>query len=767
MFIILDGKIEPGRETYGRLATRIAEPLKKSVAVHGSVLISYSPDAPNRTRCPERSSGWVAALRLCYPSGFGIALLREKRAPIKPQAYEGFVSNYSRKQFLSSMTFQKHDIVDYFDNRKISCGLILDVEDRRLRILSDQGKELKIPAARALIAARDPHFPLSGSRDEQVSRLKEISHVRDQLKSRVDLRELWEVVGLETREIGIEDLSELVFGKHNDSNSAASLLRAIFEDRLYFKIRPNTIEVPSPEHVEQALSQRHKEQDRQAFVAACGAFLAQLKDLEAVDPASAPDGLIPMLEEAALAEQDWGMFKAVKEIFSEAGLAGNWSPFTVLVKLGVWSRDENIRLRAEDIPVEFTSEAEVEARKCASKPLPPDAEDLTDHAAITIDASTTRDVDDALSLSFEGEDAIVGIHITDVAHFIEHDSFLDREIRQRAVSIYLPDITIPMIPPLISERVASLAVGQVHPSVSVMVRFGPDLEPKEHRIARSRIRISERLSYEEADARIADQNSKEAALFAIANRLRRDRMASGAIIFKDPELSVRVDEQGVIEINLRDREGPSQVLVSEMMILANGLFARFMKEARIPGIFRSQPPPTERIELGDQYDPVLSYRCRRGLSKGDIGTVPAQHATLGLDSYTTATSPLRRYSDLIVQRQIKAALKADGPLLTTSELEKILGEISYRLDRAILLERERQRYFLLRHLEQHRNELFEAVVLYRFPRFYLVRIASLGLNAALNAPISVSLNPYDRVIIRIEKINPREDKLNLSLVKLL
>jgi len=641
------------------------------------------------------------------------------------------------------------------------------VEDRRLRILSDHGKELKIPGGRALIATRDPQFPFSGSRNEQVSRLKEISHARDQLKSHIDLRELWEVVGVETREIGIEDLSELVFGKHSDLNSAASLLRAIFEDRLYFKIRPDSIEVPSPENVEHALTQRHKEQDRQTFAAASADFLAELKELETVNPESAPEGLIPLIEEAALAGQDWGMFKTVKDIFSQAGLAGNWSPFTVLVKLGIWSRDENIRLRAEDIPVEFTSEAEAEAREFASKPLASAAEDLTGEAAITIDATSTRDVDDALSLSFDGDDAILGVHITDVAHFIEHDSFLDREIRQRAVSIYLPDMTIPMIPPLISEEAASLTVGQVRPAVTVMVRFGPNLKPKEHRVLQSRIRVVERLSYEEADERIADRNSREAAMFAIANSLRQDRVASGAIIFKDPELSVRVDEEGVIEVNLRDREGPSQVLVSEMMILANSLFARFMKEGRIPGIFRSQPPPTEKIELGDHYDPVLSYRCKRGLSKGDIGTVPAQHATLGLDSYTTATSPLRRYPDLIVQRQLRAALQGNSPLLTHADLEKILGEISYRLDRATLLERERQRYFLLRRLEQHRNEEFEAIVLYRFPRFYLVQITSLGLNAALNVPISVSLNPYDRVIIRTEKINPREDKLSLSLVKLL
>ena len=82
------------------------------------------------------------------------------------------------------MTFRKHDIIDYYDSRRISCGLVLDVDDRRLRILNDQGKETKISANRALIAGKDPNFPLSGSRDEQVNRLREICTRREEIKKR-------------------------------------------------------------------------------------------------------------------------------------------------------------------------------------------------------------------------------------------------------------------------------------------------------------------------------------------------------------------------------------------------------------------------------------------------------------------------------------------------------------------------------------------------------------------------------------------------------
>ncbi|MCA1959916.1 MAG: ribonuclease catalytic domain-containing protein, partial [Desulfomonile sp.] len=628
---------------------------------------------------------------------------------------------------------QKHDVVDYYDEKRIMCGLVLDFEDGRLRILSEQGKETKLSLGRVLIAEKDPAFPLSAGRDIQVERLREISRLREEIKSGIDLSELWEVVGLETEAINIHDLADLFFGNKKDFNSSAALLRAISEDRLYFKIRPEIIEVTRSDRVEQALLQRERERVKRTFLADCAAFLSRVGSREQVSAEEAPEGLIALLEEAALYGKDWTTFKRAKEMFAHPGVPVGLDPFRILLRLGLWSEDENIRLRAEKVPVEFPPEAEAEALTCASKPLPNSGEDLTGERAIAIDSESTRDVDDAISVSYEGPDVLLGIHITDVAHFVDHASPLDAVIRERATTIYLPDLTVPMIPPALSECAASLAVGQVRPAISVIVRFNTANEIKDYRIVRSLIRVAERLSYEAADERIADVASTEARMFAIASHLRSERVAAGAVIFRDPELSVHIAEDGSIEVSLRDRETPSQVLVSEMMILANSLFARFLKEHDVPAIFRSQPPPAERIDPGEVFDPVMSYRCRRAMARGDIGLDPAPHSTLALDCYTTATSPLRRYPDLLVQRQLKAFFETGRPLLTRDELEKILVEISYPLERAVVLERERERYFLLKFLSRQKDRTFEAVVLNRFPKFYLVHLYEFGTSAALVA----------------------------------
>jgi exoribonuclease-2 len=643
----------------------------------------------------------------------------------------------------------------------------LEVDDRRVRILNEQGKEANIPRARVLTAVDHSAFPQRGGRDEQQRKLKEISGERDRIKEQVDLRELWEVVSTETAAASLQDLTDLVFGSNADSNSEASLIRAILDDRVYFKIRSDHVEVSSEAVVNQAIVQKQRERERLEFTSNSAAFLSRFHSGDAVGVDEAPAGLVPLLEDGGVLGDDWQSVKPLKEVFASAGLDGRLDPFRVLVKLGLWSEDENIRLRSEKVPIEFDRLAQDESAQAALKMIPASAEDMTAFRTIAIDAATTRDVDDALSLSADGDEVLLGIHITCVADFIDPDSHLDRAARERGTSIYMPDRIIPMLPLVLSENAASLSIGQDRPAISAIVRLGPDGAVKGYRIAHSVIRVDERLSYEEADARIKESGSPEALMFRIASRFRNRRAENGAIIFRDPELTVNVAEDGTIEASLRDRESPSQILVSELMILANTLFAKFMKDNRLPGIFRSQPPPAEKIELGDAYDPVISYRAKRALARGELGPDPAPHSTLGLDAYTTATSPLRRYPDLTVQRQIKSFLERGQALLDRTQIEQILIEISYPLERAASMERERQRYFLLRHLQTRMNEQFHAVVLYRFPRFYLVQINEFAFNAALNTPDGHTLSPYDRLVVKLERIRPREEKLNLSLIKVL
>lgn len=663
------------------------------------------------------------------------------------------------------MNFSKFDVVDYFDNAKVTCGGIIDMEDNRLKLLNDLGKDVKISASRALTCGKDKLISDKLTRTELIARLKEINAIRESIKSQIDLKELWEVIGQEESEFTIHDLADLVFGSTNDANSESGLLRAIFEDKTYFKSKPGVIEVMTPEQVEQEISKRLKELERKRTAASHAEFLAKLKNCAPVSVDEAPKSLIEALENAAFLGREWSTVKKVRDIFSQAGLNGTWDPFRVLVAIGVWSEDENIRLKAEAVPVEFPPEIIAEAQRASEKPLPEDVKAVYDNWVVSIDSSYTKDVDDALSLESDGNDFLVGVHITDVSHFVDKDSELERDIRQRATSIYFPDRLVPMMPTILSESSASLTYSESRPALSVVARFGKDLKIKEYEVLKSIVKVGEALTYGEVDNRVTNSGSKEAKLLQIAMSLREQRLDAGALIFRDPELAVHLDPSGDIEVAVRDRENPSQILVSELMIMANSLFANFLKERNIPAIYRSQPPPLEHVELHDEYDPVASYRSKKLLARGTLGLKPEPHSSLGLPVYITATSPLRRYTDLLMQRQIKSALNSEAPPLDSKQLDLILSEISYRLDRAAILERERLRYYFLKYLSKMKDEEFELIVLHRFPRFYLAQITKYGFNAALLASPSNSLSPYDKIMGRIEKVNPRSDRLTMTLVR--
>jgi exoribonuclease-2 len=664
------------------------------------------------------------------------------------------------------MTLNKFDIVDFFEDRRIWCGAVLESDDRRARLLTEQGKEVKLSRSRILLFGPHPKFPREGSRDAQIEALRRIGLERERLKSSLELAEIWEVVTGEAEEFGVGELADLAFGSSGDPDALPALIRAISEDRIYFRLRQDTVEVASQEQVAQNLARREREREKALFVTRSAEFLRRLVNGDSPAPAEAPDGFVESLEEAALLGPDWQLIKPVKDVFSMAGVLQTFDPFRVLVALGLWSKHENVRLRAEGIQAEFDpavrAAAEEISRNCAGD-FP--GEDLTSLHVISVDSPHTRDVDDALSLRKTDEGFELGVHITNAAAFVPHESPLDLAARERGVSIYLPDLMIPMMPPALSEDAASLVVGVPRPAISLLITLGKDYSVIGSKVIRSVVRVSERLSYEEADNRILAGADFEAHLFSMAQALRNARIASGALVFKDRELVVRLSEQREIEVTVREKEAPSQVMVSELMILANNLFARFLRDHKLPGIFRSQPPPVEKIALSDPDDPVLAYRCKRSLARGDLGIDPAPHYTLALDCYTTATSPLRRYQDLVAQRQIVSFLERGAPLLSKGAVERILGQISHALERAITLERERTRYFLLCWLEGRKNEYFEGIALHKFPRFHLIQLKELGMNVAMNSSNGVEINPYDSVLVQIDKISPREDKLSFSLVR--
>lgn len=334
----------------------------------------------------------------------------------------------------------------------------------------------------------------------------------------------------------------------------------------------------------------------------------------------------------------------------------------------------------------------------ADQPCPGDEyrADLTALTTYTVDDITTREIDDGLSLEPKPDGDWIWIHIADPARLIAPDSPLDREARRRATSLYLADGCQPMLPMQLAADVLSLRSGQRCPALSVGVLLEPEGSIAQHRITRSWVQPRYRLNYEDADELIELAPPGDEDLARMASLLQqraRWRLEQGAVSFDRPEGRFRRND-GQLELQLIDFSASRQ-MVSEAMLLMGAVVASIGRDNQLPLPFRSQaraelPAKAELEQIPD--GPARDAAVQRCLSRGVQGTTPLPHFSLGLEAYVQATSPIRRYSDLLVHRQLIANLDQQEPL-TNDQLADVINELDNPMRQAIQISREDQRHW--------------------------------------------------------------------------
>ncbi len=315
-------------------------------------------------------------------------------------------------------------------------------------------------------------------------------------------------------------------------------------------------------------------------------------------------------------------------------------------------------------------------------------EDLRDQFIVTIDPDDARDFDDAINVErLNGGGWRLGVHIADVAAYVQPGSQLDREALKRGNSVYLPDRVIPMLPERLSNGVCSLRPDVDRLTHSVFIQFSKDGRPRNFRFARTVIRSARRLTYKEAYAILRtsphDQLSERLHVaWELASLLRRKRFEAGSLDLDFPEVKVRLDAEGKpIELE-RIENDESHQLIEEFMLAANEAVARELKNRLIPAVYRVHETP-EPEKLAEYRELVLSYGYKIGdvtqrpqlqrllaslrgkpeeqalkigllksLKRARYTTQPLGHYGLSKNNYTHFTSPIRRYADLVVHRAL-------------------------------------------------------------------------------------------------------------------
>jgi ribonuclease R len=358
-------------------------------------------------------------------------------------------------------------------------------------------------------------------------------------------------------------------------------------------------------------------------------------------------------------------------------------------------------IRKYHLPAEFPKDVleqagriseQVDARQLEER------EDLRKEFIVTIDPDDARDFDDAIQVDKNKSGWQLGVHIADVAAYVEPGSALDREARRRGNSVYLPDRVIPMLPERLSNGVCSLNPGVDRLTHSVFIHFDKNGVAKSARFARSVIRSAHRLTYKQAYAILKssarDQLGERLHLtWELASLLRRKRFEHGALDLDFPEVKVWVDGQGHPVRLERVENDESHQLIEEFMLAANEAVARELKKRAIPTIYRvhENPDPeklaeyrefvlsfdyrvgdlTHRGELqrllaairGKPEEQALKIALLKSLKRARYLAQPLGHYGLAKANYLHFTSPIRRYADLVVHR----SLGRDGTPLPSVE----------------------------------------------------------------------------------------------------
>jgi exoribonuclease-2 len=580
-------------------------------------------------------------------------------------------------------------LVEYLDRGGLHVGFVVREQGDKLVIRDLAGHERTI--ARELVMMRHGAAHAEGESDP-AARIAALKEEKAALRAELDLTLLWEVVQEQGRAFSAEDLAELFFGRRT-SAGAAVMLEALIADRIYFVRRNREFMVRSPEQVERLRVQESRVRMRSEEGRRTRELLSAIiaNDSRINGAVSPPEEAAPLVAElqrylknpSTRSQELTVMLGQAAPDVDAAEVA-----FEVLERMGAAPAAPRFAAIGA-LATEFSEAAEAEAVTVA----PMERAAINGPIAFTIDDEETLEVDDALTCEVMADGQLrVGIHIALVADFVARGGAMDREAAARSTTVYLPETTVRMLPDEICCRRASLTAGERRPVLSTSVLLGAHGELLDSVISPRNLAIGRRLSYAQADRILTGAEEAEDEVAAALRRLheaalelRERRKRAGAILIqrREPKVRVHGDE---IEIEIIDNNSsPSRLLVAEFMVLSNFVAASYAAERRIPIIYRVQPA------AGDA-----------GAVRARLSVYPEFHAGAGLACYAQLSSPIRRYADLVLQRQLVSALAdssappydADGILAVLANTENAEAE-------AKELERRARRYWILRYLERH------------------------------------------------------------------
>ena len=443
-------------------------------------------------------------------------------------------------------------------------------------------------------------------------------------------------------------------------------------------------------------------------------------------------------------------------------------------------------LDASGIPTVFSHEAEAEAEDVARETVVPDGRvDLRDELIFTLDGAGAKDLDDAVSLKRTEDGFELGVHIADVSHYVREGGALDRDARDRGTSVYFTDKVVPMLPVVLSNGCCSLSGGEERYTLSVVVTLDEKGERVKASLFPSVIKSALRGVYSEANDVL--ENGKESpfyekysavadtlsVMWELACLLKKKRTACGAVELAEDEAAIVLGEDGTPVDVVRIERGKTERIIEQFMLEANIAAATIGSEYSLPFVFRVHEEPSpeklrdlgaslsaigvdphgvdrvparashgpisdilkDAAEMGEGVFDTVSGIVLRSMMKAKYAPAPGLHFGIGADLYCHFTSPIRRYPDLFIHRELSAAAREAGGELgisgnaaggkTAPRTKRSTDAAAISTDRemrAVAAERQIESLFIAEYMRDKIGEEFDATVSTATPFGLFVRL---------------------------------------------
>ncbi len=683
-------------------------------------------------------------------------------------------------------------LIEFLQDNSIQIACVLESQNGKVRALLPNRRELSLQENRILPWV-GPTIPALDSKDEIVKVLNSHLEKRKQLSEEVETLDIWEMTQGEVDKADIIWLTELIYSTPT-SDVLAGVARALIQDKVHFRFSPPQFEIYPAALVEAKKEAEIQQKQRERFVEGGMSWFKTLWDCRQNNK---------VLPECTLDEEVQERLKKILRVRIADNIFENkddeilwrdcikavpddaFAPLLLAMTWKIVPEHYNYWLdrAGYDVSEDWHKNFADDVAKLKEK-AQNDSSPIIDLPFVSIDGATTKDIDDAFYLERKENCWEVHLALACPAAFWEFDSPFDKLISQRGTSLYLPEATYHMLPEELGIQAYSLIENTYCPSL--VVKFELDFEGNLLLCEpmRAKVSIKHNLTYSHVEKVLdGEEDSPFAEMFNQAREmtelLLQKRIANNAIIIDRPDPQIKIEWKDSlpayyegVEITLEEMEQASkaQLMVSELMVLANSEVAQWAKEREIPLLHRTQDIALPKEYAGIWSRPEDIARIARSLASATLEVQARPHAGMGLSVYAPITSPLRRYADLINEAQILSFIESGTALFSKERLTSMILILNSSLEAVSQVQRMRPRYWKLLYFKQRSRKALEdgndyiwkGVITEEYDHFVSVALPceQMFLRAKRNIfPDKTTIG--QEILVRLGKINPLKNEFQV------